>query len=127
MCRFLRPVVLAGPFAGHWRRGCRLAAHRLGAVVEGVDVPGKTREQVESLGAKFVNARISADGEGGYARKLTGKEHLQEQQVLNKHIAEVDVFITTPAVPRRPAPRSISRTAMDWIDLGNHKNEYFLS
>ena len=93
-------------------------AHRLGAVVDGFDVRGETREQVESLGAKFVDTGISAEGEGGYARELTDEERLQEQQVLDKHIAEADVVITTAAVPGRPAPRIISRAAVESMKPG---------
>ncbi len=93
-------------------------AHRLGAVVEGFDVRGETREQIESLGAKFVDTGISAEGEGGYARELTDEERLQEKQVLDKRIADADVVITTAAVPGRPAPRIISRAAVERMKPG---------
>jgi NAD(P) transhydrogenase subunit alpha len=87
-------------------------ARRLGAVVEGFDVRSATREQVESLGAKFVDTGVSAEGEGGYARELTTEEQAAQQEVLNQHIAKADVVITTAAVPGRPAPRIITAAAV---------------
>jgi NAD(P) transhydrogenase subunit alpha len=92
---------------------------RLGAVVEAFDVRGATREQVESLGAKFVDTGVSAEGEGGYARELTGEEQATQQQVLNEHIAKADVVITTAAVPGRPAPRIITRAAVEAMKPGS--------
>ena len=66
---------------------------RLGAMVEGYDVRGATREQVESLGAKFVDTGVSAEGSGGYARELTDEEKAKQQEVLEKHIAAADAVI----------------------------------
>ena len=82
-------------------------AKRLGAMVEGYDVRAATREQVESLGAKFVDTGVSAEGSGGYARELTDEEKQQQQDVLEKHIAAADVVITTAAIPGRPSPKII--------------------
>jgi NAD(P) transhydrogenase subunit alpha len=93
-------------------------AHRLGAVVEGFDVRSETREQVESLGAKFVDTGISAEGAGGYARELTDEERVQQQEILDKRIANADVVITTASVPGRPAPRIISRAAVERMNHG---------
>ncbi|MFB3063151.1 MAG: Re/Si-specific NAD(P)(+) transhydrogenase subunit alpha [Gammaproteobacteria bacterium] len=87
-------------------------ARRLGAVVEGYDVRSATREQIESLGARFVDTGVSAEGEGGYARELTEDEKKTQQEVLEKHIALADVVITTAAIPGRPAPRIISAAAV---------------
>lgn len=86
-------------------------ARRLGAIVEAYDVRSATREQVESLGGKFVDTGVSADGEGGYARELTAEEKQQQQDVLAKHIAMADVVISTAAIPGKPSPKIIS-TAM---------------
>ncbi|MDZ5454587.1 NAD(P) transhydrogenase subunit alpha [Labrys sp. ZIDIC5] len=83
-------------------------AHRLGAITEGYDVRPETKEQAQSLGAKFVETGIDARGEGGYARELTGEEKELVQKALSQHIAEADMIITTAAVPGRPAPRLIS-------------------
>ena len=84
-------------------------ARRLGAVVEAYDVRSATREQVESLGARFVDTGVSAEGEGGYARELTAEEKQQQQDALAKRIAVADVIITTAAIPGRSAPRIISK------------------
>jgi NAD(P) transhydrogenase subunit alpha len=86
-------------------------ARRLGAIVEGYDVRAAVKEQVESLGAKFVDVGIKAEGSGGYARELTDEEKQQQQDVLAKHIAAADVVITTAAIPGRPSPKIIT-TAM---------------
>ena len=87
-------------------------ARRLGAIVTGYDVRSATKEQVESLGAKFVETGVSAEGEGGYARELTDDEKEQQQAALDKEIAKSDVVISTAAIPGRPAPRIISAGAV---------------
>ncbi len=86
-------------------------ARRLGAVVEAYDVREETREQVESLGARFVDSGVSATGEGGYARELTSEEKAMQQEALERHIAACDILITTAAVPGRPSPRIVSAAA----------------
>ncbi|NKB32281.1 MAG: Re/Si-specific NAD(P)(+) transhydrogenase subunit alpha [Pseudomonadales bacterium] len=86
-------------------------ARRLGAIVEGYDVRAAVKEQVESLGAKFVDIEIKAEGSGGYARELTEEEKQQQQDILAKHVAGSDLIISTAAIPGRPSPRIIS-TAM---------------
>ncbi len=83
-------------------------ARRLGAMVEGFDVRPETREQIESLGAKFLDLGVSAAGEGGYARELTADERAQQQQALANHLKGIDVVVTTAAVPGRPAPKIVS-------------------
>ena len=82
-------------------------AKRLGAMVEAYDVRSATKEQVQSLGAKFIELGISAEGAGGYARELTEDEKRKQQEELAKHIASADVLITTAAVPGRPSPKII--------------------
>ena len=93
-------------------------ARRLGAVVEAYDVRSATREQVKSLGAKFVDTGVSAEGAGGYARELTAEEKAQQQEVLDARIAAADAVITTAAVPGRPAPKIISRAAVERMRPG---------
>ncbi|WP_307464649.1 NAD(P) transhydrogenase subunit alpha [Deinococcus enclensis] len=83
-------------------------ARRLGAMVEGYDVRPETREQVESLGAKFVDTGVSAAGTGGYARELTDDEKRQQAERLGKAVAMADVLITTAAVPGKKAPLIIT-------------------
>ncbi len=87
-------------------------ARRLGAVVEAYDVRSATREQVKSLGAKFVDTGVSAEGSGGYARELTAEEKARQQEVLEARIAAADAVITTASVPGRPAPKIISAAAV---------------
>ena len=93
-------------------------AKRLGAMVEGYDVRGATREQVESLGAKFVDTGVSADGSGGYARELTDEEKQQQQEVLEKHIVAADVVRTTAAIPGRPSPKIIRKEVVEQMKHG---------
>ena len=83
-------------------------ARRLGAQVEGFDVRPETREQIESLGARFLDLGVSAVGEGGYARPLTDEERAEQQRRLGEHLRKVDVVVCTAAVPGRPAPRIIT-------------------
>lgn len=77
---------------------------RLGAIVEGYDVRRAAGEQVRSLGAKFLELQINAEGAGGYARELTAAEKQQEAEMLAKAVSEADVVITTAAIPGRKAP-----------------------
>ena len=93
-------------------------AKRLGAVVEAYDVRSATREQCESLGAKFVDTGVSADGEGGYARELTEEEKQQQQDVLAEHIAQSDVVITMAAIPGKPSPKIISKEVVARMKVG---------
>jgi NAD(P) transhydrogenase subunit alpha len=79
-------------------------AHRLGAVVEAYDVRPETREQVESLGARFVDTGVAAVGTGGYARELTLDEKMAQQEKLTKALSQADVLITTAAIPGRKSP-----------------------
>ncbi|TLY86390.1 MAG: NAD(P) transhydrogenase subunit alpha [Gammaproteobacteria bacterium] len=94
-------------------------ARRLGAVVEAYDVRGATREQVKSLGARFVDTGVSAEGSGGYARELTAEERAKQQEVLDARIAAADAVISTAAVPGRPAPRIISRAVVERMRAGS--------
>jgi H+-translocating NAD(P) transhydrogenase subunit alpha len=94
-------------------------ARRLGAVVEAYDVRGATREQVKSLGAKFVETGVSAEGTGGYARELTLDEKAKQQEVLDSRIAAADAVVTTASVPGRPAPKIIARGVVERMRPGS--------
>jgi NAD(P) transhydrogenase subunit alpha len=94
-------------------------ARRLGAVVEAYDVRSATREQVKSLGAKFVETGVSADGVGGYARELTPEEKAKQQEALDSRIAAVDTVISTASVPGRKAPVIISKAAVERMRAGS--------
>ncbi len=77
-------------------------AKRLGALVEAYDVRRAAGEQVRSLGAKFLELQINAEGAGGYARELTEDEKKQEAEMVAKAVAEADIVITTANVPGPP-------------------------
>ncbi len=94
-------------------------AKRLGAMVQGYDVRSATKEQVESLGAKFINLSVTAEGEGGYARELTDEEKQQQQAELAEYISKADVLITTAAVPGRPAPKIIPKSTVEGMSPGS--------
>lgn len=94
-------------------------ARRLGAIVEGYDVRAAAREQVESLGARFVDVGVSAEGEGGYARELTEEEKAEQAEALGRHIAKSNVVITTAAVPGKPAPKIISKKMAEGMAPGS--------
>jgi NAD(P) transhydrogenase subunit alpha len=88
-------------------------AHRLGAVVAGFDVRPVVREQVESLGASFLDLGVMGEETaGGYARELTEEEQGVQQERLAERIPEYDVVITTALVPGRPPPRLIPAAAV---------------
>ncbi len=94
-------------------------ARRLGAIVEGYDVRAAAREQVESLGARFVDVGVSAEGEGGYARELTEEEKAEQAEALGRHVAQSNVVITTAAVPGKPAPKIISKKMVEGMAPGS--------
>lgn len=83
-------------------------ARRLGAVVEGTDVRRAVKEQIESLGAKFIDVPLSdAEGKGGYARELTPEEQKKQQEIVREHLVMADAIITTALIPGRPAPKLV--------------------
>ena len=96
-------------------------ARRLGAVVDAYDVRAVVKEQVESLGAKFVEIDTGADAEaaGGYAREATPEELKKQQEGLNDFIANADVVVTTALVPGRPAPKMIPAEAVERMRHGS--------
>jgi NAD(P) transhydrogenase subunit alpha len=95
-------------------------ARRLGAVVTGFDVRPVVREQIESLGANWLDLGVSgAEAEGGYARELTPEEMQAQQQALEQRISEFDVVITTAAVPGRAAPKIIPASAVKAMRPGS--------
>ncbi|HVC88063.1 MAG TPA: Re/Si-specific NAD(P)(+) transhydrogenase subunit alpha [Gaiellaceae bacterium] len=88
-------------------------ARRLGAVVSGFDVRPAVREQVESLGATFLDLGIQGEEtEGGYARELTAEQQAAQQAELQARIPQYDVVVTTAAIPGRPAPKLITADAV---------------
>ncbi|AXQ31442.1 NAD(P) transhydrogenase subunit alpha [Solimonas sp. K1W22B-7] len=94
-------------------------ARRIGAKVEGYDVRPEVKEQVESLGAKFIDTGVDARGTGGYARELTQEEKDKIASVVTKHIQSADIIITTAAIPGRPSPKLISKAQIDGMKNGS--------
>ena len=95
-------------------------ARRLGAVVSAFDVRPAVAEQVESLGASFLDLGVRTDEtEGGYARELTTEQQAQQQAALEERIPDFDVVITTAAVPGRPAPKLIPASAVERMRPGS--------
>jgi NAD(P) transhydrogenase subunit alpha len=95
-------------------------ARRLGAVVSAYDTRAVVREQVESLGASFLDISVGADAEaaGGYARELTDAEQRTQRELMADHVAGCDVVITTALVPGRPAPVIIPTTTVERMRPG---------
>ncbi len=93
-------------------------ARRLGAVVEAYDVRAATREQVQSLGGRFIDTGIDAEAEGGYARELTDEEKATAQAIVDKHLVDADAVITTAAIPGRPSPKLVSAAVVDQMKSG---------
>ncbi|MDA0372150.1 MAG: Re/Si-specific NAD(P)(+) transhydrogenase subunit alpha [Planctomycetota bacterium] len=96
-------------------------ARRLGAVVEANDVRPAVKEQVESLGAKFVDTGTPPDAEtsGGYAKEATTEYLDKQRQILTEHVAEADVVITTALIPGRPAPRIVTDAMVQGMRPGS--------
>jgi H+-translocating NAD(P) transhydrogenase subunit alpha len=96
-------------------------ARRLGAVVTGYDVRPETRQEVASLGARFLDlgAAVEAAGAGGYARELTPAERDAQQRALDERIAAFDIVITTAAVPGRRPPVLVTEEALKGMRPGS--------
>jgi NAD(P) transhydrogenase subunit alpha len=95
-------------------------ARRLGAVVSAFDVRPAVREQVESLGATFLEVELpeGGEGEGGYARELSQETAQRQQELLAHHVAASDVVITTALVPGRAAPVLVTTQMVDAMPPG---------
>ena len=95
-------------------------ARRLGAVVSAFDVRPAVKEQVQSLGAVFLDLGINGEETaGGYAAELTPEQQAQQQVELQKRIADMDVVITTALIPGRPAPKLITADAVKAMRVGS--------
>src|ERR671921_104647 len=109
-------LVLGGGVAG---LQALATAKRLGARTTGYDVRPEVAEQVQSLGAQWLDLGIEAEGEGGYARELSEEERAQQQQALTDAIKEFDVVITTALVPGRKAPTLVTAEAVEGMKPGS--------
>ncbi|HWE09909.1 MAG TPA: Re/Si-specific NAD(P)(+) transhydrogenase subunit alpha [Solirubrobacteraceae bacterium] len=96
-------------------------ARRLGAVVQGFDVRSAVKEQVESLGANFLEFDLGGDleGAGGYAKELTAEQQARQQELMAEAIGKVDVVITTALVPGRRAPILVTEDAVKLMKPGS--------
>jgi NAD(P) transhydrogenase subunit alpha len=97
-------------------------ARRLGAVVTAYDTRSVVREQVESVGGRFVQFDVvgeDAESRGGYARELTAEEQERQRELMAEHIIGCDVVITTALVPGRPAPRIIPTSVVERMRSGS--------
>ena len=95
-------------------------ARRLGAVVSAFDTRPVVQEQVESLGATFLDLGVrGSETEGGYAVELTAQQQSQQQAALEERIADMDVVVTTALVPGRPAPLLIPASAVERMRPGS--------
>src|SRR5205085_4418082 len=95
-------------------------ARRLGAVVTGFDVRPVVREQIESLGASWLELGVvGEEAEGGYARELDAETMRRQQEALEARLPEFDAVITTAAIPGRPAPRLIPGSAVAAMRAGS--------
>lgn len=96
-------------------------ARRLGAVVSAFDVRPAVKEQVESLGATFLEAEddVTAEGEGGYAKELSEEQHRKELELIAGAIVDTDIVITTAAIPGRKAPELITNEMLASMRTGS--------
>ena len=83
-------------------------ARRLGAVISAYDVRSSSREEVQSLGAKFIDPPEVAGGSGGYAKEMEDAARKRQLEILAPHVADADIVITTAQIPGRPAPRLVT-------------------
>ena len=97
-------------------------AKRLGALVSGFDVRPAAAEQIKSLGATLMNldlASVSAEGAGGYAKAQTAEQEVSTQAAITQHVKDMDMIITTAAIPGRKAPVLISEEAIKGMKPGS--------
>ncbi len=116
----IKPVKLFVIGAGVAGLQCIASAKRAGAIVSAFDVRPEVKEQIESLGAKFVEIEVAdASGEGGYARELTEDEKKKQRELMADTVAGSDVVITTAAVPGKKAPMLIPSDVVNRMKPGS--------
>ncbi|MEM1425863.1 MAG: Re/Si-specific NAD(P)(+) transhydrogenase subunit alpha [Cyanobacteria bacterium P01_H01_bin.130] len=96
-------------------------ARRLGAVVEAFDIRPETKEQVQSLGGKFVEVELKEDtrAAGGYAKEVSDDSKRRTQEAIAQHVASADVVITTAQVPGKKAPVLVTESMVDAMKPGS--------
>ncbi len=116
----IRPAKLLVLGAGVAGLQAIATARRLGAVVSAFDTRPVVREQVESLGATFLELDVEGtETAGGYAAELSEEQHRREQELIAKHVGESDAVVTTAAIPGRPAPLLITEAALRAMKPGS--------
>ncbi len=93
-------------------------ARRLGAIVEAYDVRSAAKEEVQSLGARFLEVAVDASAAGGYARELTDEEKKKQQELVAKHVAQADAVITTAQIPGKKAPLLVTASVVASMKTG---------
>ena len=111
-------LVLGGGVAG---LQAIATAKRLGAVVEAFDIRPSVKEQVESLGAKFVEVPLEEESEtkGGYAKELSDRNKEKQREVIHEHVRKSDIVITTALIPGKPAPTLITKKMVEDMSAGS--------
>ncbi|KAI0517618.1 NAD(P) transhydrogenase mitochondrial precursor [Xylaria bambusicola] len=96
-------------------------ARRMGAIVRGFDTRSAAREQVQSLGAEFIEVEIEEDGSGagGYAKEMSPEFIAAEMKLFKEQAQDVDIIITTALIPGRPAPKLITKDMLDVMKPGS--------
>jgi NAD(P) transhydrogenase subunit alpha len=117
----IRPATVLVLGAGVGGLQAIATARRLGAVLQGFDVRAAVKEQVESLGARFLEFDLGGDleGAGGYAKELTAEQQARQQELMAEAIGKVDVVITTALVPGRRAPILVTEAAVKLMKPGS--------
>lgn len=113
-----RVVVLGAGVAG---LQAIATARRLGAQVEAFDIRAEVKEQIQSLGAKFLEFDLGEEGagEGGYAKELSAEARAKQQQLLQEYLPKADVIITTAQIPGRTAPELVTEEAVKAMKDGS--------
>lgn len=95
-------------------------ARRLGAIVEAFDIRPAVKEEVQSLGAKYIEVKLEEDtvAEGGYAKEISQEAQRRTQEILAHHVQNADVVITTAQVPGKKAPRIVTEEMIDNMHPG---------
>jgi len=95
-------------------------ARRLGSVVSAFDVRAAVKEQVQSLGAKFVEFDVGdASGSGGYAKELTPEQQAKQKELMAAYVTDIDVIVSTAAIPGRPSPKLITEAMVKSMPPGS--------
>ena len=116
----IRPAKLLVIGAGVAGLQAIATGRRMGAVVSAFDTRPVVREQVESIGATFLELDVQGEEtSGGYAAELSDEQHQREQELIAKHVGESDAVITTAAIPGRPAPQLITEAAVRSMKPGS--------